>query len=259
MIIYFSGTGNSKYVAEAIADRTGDEVACANTYIKEGKRGSFTSERPYVFVFPVYLSTSPTIFRNFVMSSEFKGNKDAYFIPTCASAAGSVPNASMDLCKETNYFNFKGSFKVEMPQNYIVLFKMADKEKQEQYYKDSVSKVDMICDAIKKGENLDHKPASGFEYWGTKLVEKWYNSSFTKTKGFHVTDACVGCGACTKMCPTNSIEIRDGKPVWINKVCIHCVACINRCPMQAIEYGRKTAGKPRYVCPPYKSNKAEED
>ena len=66
MIIYFSATGNSKFVAEAIADRLGDETVNANKYIKEGKKGTFTSEKPYVFVFPVYLSTSPAIFREFI-------------------------------------------------------------------------------------------------------------------------------------------------------------------------------------------------
>lgn len=255
MVIYFSATGNSKFVAEAIADRLGDETVNANTYIKEGKKGSFTSEKPYVFVFPVYLSTSPTILREFIKSSKFSGNRDAYFVPTCASAAGSVPNAMSDLCHEMGSLNFKGSCKVRMPQNYIILFRMFTKEQQEACYKNAAATIDRICEKITRGENLDDKAASGFEYWITKLVEKWYNASFTKTKGFHATDACSGCGACAKLCPTNSIEIKDGKPVWTKRICIHCMACINRCPNQAIEYGKKTVGKPRYVCPSYKSYK----
>ncbi|MCF0134163.1 MAG: flavodoxin, partial [Blautia sp.] len=94
MILYFTGTGNSKYVADALAHQCGDEAVNANRYIKAGKAGNFHSERPYVFVFPVYLSTIPEVFRTFIKRSKFSGNKDAYFVPTCASASGSVPNAA---------------------------------------------------------------------------------------------------------------------------------------------------------------------
>ena len=34
MILYFTGTGNSRFAAEALADRLDDEVICANDYIK---------------------------------------------------------------------------------------------------------------------------------------------------------------------------------------------------------------------------------
>lgn len=252
MILYFTGTGNSRYVAEAIADRLGDEAVSVHPYIKANRKGSFESEKPYVFVFPVYISIMPEIFRDFIRNSEFRGSRDAYFVPTCASSAGSVPNASADLCGETDLFSFKGSCKVEMPQNYVVLFRMFDAEKQRRYLGDAAAKIDGICEIIRSGGTLDDKPASGFEYRVTKWVEKWYNGCFTRTKPFRVTDACIGCGMCEKQCPTNAIELQSGRPVWVKKLCVHCMACINRCPKRAIEYGKTTESKPRYVCPPYK-------
>lgn len=257
MILFFTGTGNSEYIAKAIAEGLDDEVISLNPYIKEKKVGSFKSDKPFVFVFPVYLSTSPTILREFIKTSTFEGNTNAYFVPTCASADGSVPNAMADMCEEMGTLTFKGSQKVCMPQNYITMFKPFTNEQKEACYTNAVSTVESICNTIKKGEDLPEEKASGFEYWGTKVVEKWYNSSFTKTKKFQASDACVGCGACAKLCPTNSIEIKDGKPVWVNKVCIHCMACISKCPKQAIEYGKSTVDKERHVCPPYKSKIAE--
>lgn len=254
MVIYFTGTGNSKFVAKAIAEKRNDEIVNANEYIKNGKSGFFTSEKPYVFVFPVYLSTSPAIFRKFIKSSTFEGNNNAYFVPTCVGAAGSVPNAMADVCKEITTLQFKGSRKVLMPQNYIVYFTMFDEARKEDCFKNALTTVDSICNAIASGESLDDAPASGIEYTATKLVEVWYNSCFAVTKKFRVTDACIGCGTCSERCPANSIEMKDGKPVWTKKVCIHCMSCINRCPQRAIEYGNLTVGKERYICPEYQNS-----
>ena len=36
MVLYFSGTGNSRFVARAIAKETGDELICLNDRIKRG-------------------------------------------------------------------------------------------------------------------------------------------------------------------------------------------------------------------------------
>lgn len=255
MIIYFSATGNSEYIANAIADRLQDTLVCANDYIKREISGDFHDDSVFIFVFPVYLSTVPTVFRQFIQRSAFHGSRAAYFVPTCASADGSVPNAAADLCRETGYFTYMGSRKVPMPQNYITLFQPFDAERKQNCYDGSRAIVDEICKIIKEGRELTEKPASRFEYFGTTLVEKWYNHSFTKTKAFRVTDSCVGCGLCAGNCPSNAIELKDGKPVWSKPLCIHCMACLNRCPKQAIEYGKKTVGKDRHVCPKYRPDR----
>ena len=68
---------------------------------------------------------------------------------------------------------------------------------------------------------------------------------FVKSRAFTAGDACTGCGQCARLCPTGSITLREGKPVW-GPGCTHCMACICRCPAAAIEYGKKSRGKPRY-------------
>ena len=61
--------------------------------------------------------------------------------------------------------------------------------------------------------------------------------------------ACVDCGLCEKICPTESIEISDGKAVWVNENCDQCFGCLHRCPNQAINFKNTTQGKGRYVNP----------
>ncbi|MBC8571087.1 4Fe-4S binding protein [Zongyangia hominis] len=52
-------------------------------------------------------------------------------------------------------------------------------------------------------------------------------------KGFVITEQCVGCGACVKVCPQNCI--REGAPYKIvQEHCLHCGACAECCPAKAV-------------------------
>lgn len=53
-------------------------------------------------------------------------------------------------------------------------------------------------------------------------------------KGFYITDQCIGCGNCEKVCPQRAIEA--GTPYVIHQEhCLHCGNCEEHCPVQAIE------------------------
>lgn len=52
-------------------------------------------------------------------------------------------------------------------------------------------------------------------------------------KGFQITEKCIGCGKCKKICPQQCIEA--GKPYRIQQNhCLHCGLCVENCPVQAI-------------------------
>lgn len=53
-------------------------------------------------------------------------------------------------------------------------------------------------------------------------------------KGYQITDACIGCGACVGSCPQRCIEA--GTPYHIQQEhCLHCGNCHAVCPVQAVE------------------------
>jgi|LAHS01.1.fsa_nt_gb ferredoxin len=48
-------------------------------------------------------------------------------------------------------------------------------------------------------------------------------------------DLCIGCGACTGVCPVTAMTLGDdGKAQSDESTCIDCGACIGTCPVSAI-------------------------
>ena len=54
MVVYFSGTGNSKYVAERIVGSLQEKLICMNERIKSGDTGSVKTGENLVVVVPTY-------------------------------------------------------------------------------------------------------------------------------------------------------------------------------------------------------------
>jgi NAD-dependent dihydropyrimidine dehydrogenase PreA subunit len=48
--------------------------------------------------------------------------------------------------------------------------------------------------------------------------------------------ACIGCGACTEVCPHQVFVLNDRKAHIVDRdACMECGACMNNCPTKAIQ------------------------
>ena len=247
MIIYFSGTGNSRFAAKKIAELTGDTLCEAAKYTREGKGAEFTKPGKYVFVSPVYVSAPPRAFLDFIRKSSFPNNVRAYFIMTCAGGMGGSPEYCRRIASEKG-FAYLGTAQVCMPQNYIAFFKTFDAAENREKVREALPVIEGIADFILEGSELPDPGMKAWEFLSTEMILGMYYRDFMKAKAFRATDACIGCGRCAAVCPLANIELKDRRPVWGDN-CTHCMACINLCPKQAIEYGKRTVGKPRYQGP----------
>ena len=247
MVIFFSGTGNSRFVAEQIAKLTDDRVCDAAAYMRSGEKAVFTEPGSYIFVSPVYAAAPPKVFMDFVINSEFPGSAKAYFIMTCAKAMSGCPGFWEDIAREKQ-FAYMGTAQIRMPQNYLLFFRMFSKEECREMITQAGYSIEELAGLVRDNRELPDPGMKKWEYLSARAVLGTYYKLFAKAKAFRVTGNCIGCGYCISACPLGNIKLADSKPVWGEK-CTHCMACINLCPKDAVEYGHLTRGKTRYKGP----------
>lgn len=247
MIIYFSGTGNSRFAAEFLGGRLGDKVVNAGQLIKAKQLTSFQSELPWIFVAPTYSWQMPHVFEEFIRRAQFAGNREAYFVLTCGGEIGNAGKYAARLCQDIG-LHYCGIREVVMPENYIAMFRAPGEEEAKQIVEKAKPILENAAKLVRQGKSFEEKTCGFLDNLKSGKINEGFYRFFVKADPFYATDACVGCGKCVSECVLNNISLVDGHPVW-GRECTQCMACICGCPMEAIEYGKRSWGKPRYQCP----------
>ncbi len=237
MIYYFSGTGNSEWVARELARLTGDDVARIPATGKTEPLRVGSGERAGV-VFPVYAWAAPDCVTHFVRGGQYAKDAYLYAVCTCGDSCGNTLGAFR------KHFPFAIGYALRMPNNYIPLFDVDDPALVREKIRTAQKQIARIADDVKSGRVSSAK-ANAFDALKTALVKPLFTLYARRTRPFHTTDACNGCGLCEKLCPTQNIRIVENRPVW-GKNCTQCTACLNRCPQAAAQYGKGTQDRGRY-------------
>ncbi len=242
MIFYFSATGNSKFTAEKIAERTGTETVSITDCLKNN-RFDFESNEIVGFVTPTYSWGLPVTVVDFISRLNLKSNNPYVFtVATCGTLTGGTSRMLRNLLKEKG-ITVTAQFYVRMPDTWTPVFDLSDKEKVRKINDKAGIKIFKIANQV-------HRRIRGNRDYGrmpfADLFYKDYEE-MRKTDRLSVNDNCIGCGLCEKLCPVEAIEIQNGKPVWIKEKCAMCLGCLHHCPEFAIQRGAKTALHGQYV------------
>lgn len=247
MILYFSGTGNSKYIAKRIAEITDDSIYSINDAIKSSTLFS-GEDNKIIFSVPTYAWRIPKIVEDWIIKSSFSADTSVYFVMNCGGEIANSEKYLLNLCK-TKDFKYMGCAEIVMPENYLAMFSVPTEEQSKRIISKREKLIDSVANAIKELKPLPAHSASFSEKLMSSVINPLFYTICVSDKKFRVSEEkCISCGKCTKECPLSNVTLTDGKPMW-NGNCTHCMACITICPTEAIEYGEKSKGKPRYRCP----------
>lgn len=244
MILYFTGTGNSGYVAKKVADSIDDGVLDLFERIKNKDHSPIESDKPFVVSAPTYSWRIPHILEEYLKKTPLNGSDKIYFLMTCGDDIGNAEKYLKKLCDKIGK-EYMGCEFFRMPENYIAMFTAPNAEQASRIIAKQTNKIKAAAEAIASGKSFDEVKVDLIGRLKSGIVNTAFYAFCVKADKFYATDACIACGKCEKLCPLSNISLKDGKPVW-GKNCTHCMACICRCPKEAIEYGNKSQGKNRY-------------
>lgn len=231
-IYYFSGSGNSYYIAKKIVKKTNgilvDIAKIKENIVLEGRVG---------VIVPCYAFGVPDLVVKFLKGVEDRSTY-SFFILTYAGYYGGTFKQVDNLIP----FNYNKGIKMPGSDTVFTSKKNRD-EKNKKIYRTADEEVGKIIKEIKIMKI--NKISRIFEYYLLFFVYKLAIWHFRGAKrGFKTNRKCTLCGFCEKICPVDNIKVGD-KVIWDDH-CEGCLRCINYCPFEAIEYKKYTEGKVRF-------------
>ncbi|MDF2988198.1 MAG: hypothetical protein K0R50_3708 [Eubacterium sp.] len=236
MLVYFSGTGGVKRIAETFRfnlSNRGITVIENNLdlSIVNCNRYSNMSVDQIILIFPVHAFDAPDPIYRWIENTGITGDRIAVI---SVSGGGEVwPNTGCrnNCCRALEQKGLTVSYErmMCMPSNWV--FNINDHMAM-WLLRIIPDKVNNILDELLCGKVRRTKYKKGpFRKLITKL-EKQNTAKFAKELA--IDDNCTGCGLCAAHCPVDNIELRVKKPVF-KENCIMCYRCIYNCPSHALK------------------------
>ena len=249
-IYYFSGTGNSLWSAQQIAQGIGESSSEICELIDMGvqarKSETIIEADAAVFVFPSYAYGLPLIVRRLAEHAVYKTPYLAAFVTFGSSPRGTLGALRRILVKKGIGTLFFGN--IPAVENYLAMFgppKADDLERRTLMQKKATQEAVRAVIERQKNSVSMFLPFSALVSWlfylGLKIFYRYYR----------VSDNCNGCGICERICPVSGIAMKNGRPVF-SSLCEHCQGCVDICPLRAIQFGRAKFGTPGYCHPEIK-------
>lgn len=252
MIIYFSGTGNTRHCAIELARLLGESVhELSADELKDPSSARIdTADERVIWAFPTYSWGMPPVVADVIVKAQFSDKVRAarhYMLTTCGDDMGYTDRQWRRILKKRG-FNTAGAYAVIMPNTYTLMkgFDVDSPELAREKVAASAERIKLIAEAIRNGG--DDMPIRGsFPWIKSAIIYPWFKRFAMSPKPFHTNAACTACGLCSRVCPMENISPDpDGTPVW-GKDCALCLRCYHSCPRRAICYGKATDGKGQWT------------
>jgi len=264
-IYYFSGTGNSFFIAKELIKLIPD--AELTPIVKAIKEKEFITKAEAIgFLFPTHGLTLPIPVRIFLKNINVSS---ANYFFAVATRGGTVfrgfPIINNALARQGKKLN--ASFLIDMALNdpKLSFYNDATKEELALLQENALIKIRTIRkivvhkedhhDDAQSGETFSRHPL--LNYILERFIPFMTHFISPKIKNYFYADSkCTGCEICEKVCLAQKIKMHDKRPVWQKNItCYLCYTCLNYCPSKAIQIYSKvwmksyTIERGRYLHP----------
>lgn len=249
-IYYFSGTGNSLFVARELKQSLPEAklIPIASLLNME----IITTDAETVcLVFPIHLTALPIPVKIFLKKLEAGSAKYIFAVATRIGTQHSAFYSISRLLKKKGK-KLDAFFNINLPSNDPKFkYKPLTGEETKKLEIKAKEKLEFIKDIvinkkIYKEKDVDYNmrvPLVNLLSFLVPLLAKL-------PPNFYADEKCAGCGACARVCLSGKIKMVDGKPVWQKNItCFMCYACLNYCPNQATQIKNYTEKNLRYNHP----------
>lgn len=151
MILCYSGTGNSCYIAQRIADELQDNIIDLNEKIKTNNYSSIETGDDVILVVPTYAWRIPKIVSNWLYKTKFIGAKRIWFVMNCGSEIGNASKYNLMLAND-KHLDYMGTKQILMPENYIAMFNAPQLEEAKEIVEKAEINIKETIKYIREGK-----------------------------------------------------------------------------------------------------------
>lgn len=247
IIFYFTGTGNSLYVAKELAKSFKQADILAIPQVVDKEEYNYEEYSKVGFVIPLYFMGMPTLVKDFIDNIYIPNAEYIFSVVTRAYTKGLVfTEINKSLRKKGRSLSY-GKY-ISFPDSYIRWAEACNEDMQEKLFNNAEKQLDIINKEIMDEKRVIEKEGIILNTTSSVVNKFWLITLPTKNKTFKSNNDCIQCGICIKVCPAKNIKLENNKLEW-DKKCQDCMACVQSCPHKAIYFNKKTENKRRYRNP----------
>lgn len=226
-ICYFTASGNCLYVARRLGGRLlsiPQLMRQDDIDIKDDAVG---------IVAPVYAVEMPMMVREFMRRASIE--TDYFFFIYTYGMGYAEAFTHVEIEAENRGWKLSYINAIQMVDNYLPIF---DQQVQidtlpEKDVEGQISRVLADIEARKQvSVDVTQEKLATIELYKRQLAVPILRKETAKE--YIVTDACIRCGICAKVCPANNITVTKEHGVEFADRCEVCYACLHNCPQNAL-------------------------